>query len=188
MSKIIITEQNFSIFSKRLKKSISKQLGIAVSLNQAKKLIAEMTGSNSIHQLQENLKKEMEIEKENQRLQDELSAQIIYLPNPENLTIISVGKDKRYLKYAVVSDSFVERVGFPYYAEDIYFRSVNLFGEAALLFNKFEDAKKHVLAPQNAGLMILEYALPAYSHQEHMMPVCENYWSLKNGELTLFTH
>ena len=55
MSEIIITSQNLSRFSKRLQKSIEKQLGQQITLTQASLLLANAFGVDSIHHLQKKL-------------------------------------------------------------------------------------------------------------------------------------
>ena len=55
MSEIIITSQNLSRFSKRLQKSIEKQLGQPITLTQANLLLANTFGVDSIHHLQKKL-------------------------------------------------------------------------------------------------------------------------------------
>lgn len=55
MSEIIITSQNLSRFSKRLQKSVEKQLGQKITLTQASLLLANTFGVDSIHHLQKKL-------------------------------------------------------------------------------------------------------------------------------------
>lgn len=63
MSKIAINEENFSKFSKRLKKSLQEK-GIEIPLNEAQILLSKTFGFDSVYNFQKELKKEKIEEKE----------------------------------------------------------------------------------------------------------------------------
>lgn len=175
MSEFQITEDNISRFSKRLKKTIQKNLGTDITLSQATLLIAEMLGNNSIHQMQENLSKEAEKTQRIADFLDKRKKEVIMLPNPRNLEVITLmdGFEKRYVQYAVVSADFLERKALPYYLNDFHFSTVALYGETAQFYDKLSDAMENCIDKQR---IILEYATPAYSHMENQLPICSKYY------------
>lgn len=176
MSDIIINQDNLSRFSKRLKKAVEKELGTSISLNQATLFIAKMLGNNSIHELQKNLAK-------GASLQEPISQQFSYIPNPENLEIITLcnGTEKRYLQYAIVFHDFMDRKGVIPYHNDSSYGVLNLFGEEAFVVNDLESAFHNI--QQNHKYMILEYAIPAFSHMSYNLPICSKYYWIENGSI-----
>lgn len=174
MSHITITSKNYSDFSKRLKKSVKKNLGQEITLNQAKLLIAEMIGCQSIHEAQKWLELESKINQSSRK--SFFLDKVEMLPNPDNLKIIELaeGYEKRYVQYAIVKNDFIERCGLPYYINDPQYSYVNLFGESATFVNSFQEAKEILL--KNPDKMILQYAKPALSHMENHLPICGVFW------------
>lgn len=172
MSKINISQDNLPRFSKRLKKAIEQELGTSISLNQATLLIAKMLGNNSTHELQKNLGKEAQI-----------SQQFSYLPNPDNLEMITLsnGSEKRYLQYTIVFHDYIDRRGLIPYLNDSNYGIVNLFGEEALFENDLSSAIQHI--KEYPKYMILEYATPALSHLSHHLGICSKYYWIENGEI-----
>lgn len=72
MTEILITDSNLSRFAKRLKKSLKRNHNDDISLTDATLLIAEMTGSKSIYELQEFLKKNLVKQDNNQESLSEI--------------------------------------------------------------------------------------------------------------------
>lgn len=186
MSEFQITEGNISRFSKRLKKSIQNNLQQDISLAQATLLIAEMLGTNGINQMQSILKEEAKQASFNKNFLDKKKLDVVMLPNPDNLEVITLsdGFEKRYLKFAVVEIDFIERRGMPYYINDPYFAIVNLLGVKAKFFNNLDDATAYT---HDKKQLILEYAIPAYSHMELSFPICSNYYET-TGDGQMIAH
>lgn len=181
MSEFRITEDNLLRFSKRIKKSIKTNLGQEITLTQAKLIISEMLGCNSIHQLQVFLAEERKIQEHSEKMANIKVELTEMLPNPDNLEIITLmdGYEKRYVRYAMVANDFIERGGLSKYINDPSYSCVNLYGETSSFFNDFKNAKEELLKPRNKNKMLLQYAVPALSHMVYQLPICGYYHMLE---------